>query len=99
MRILVTGLLDLRLAIQAVNERSSSCRKAFQNDLLLMAVNEALDTRLRMVEIARVQEEASKDEEKKVLEECLQGLIQVALQPLSTQKAQMQVRCMPLKRC
>lgn len=84
-RILVTGLLDLELAIQAVNrgEVARVVEKPFKNDLLLMAVNEALDTRLRMVEIARVQEEASKDEEKKVLEECLQGnFIQVALQPL-----------------
>ena len=84
-RILVTGLLDLDLAVQAVNrgEVARVVEKPFKNDLLLMAVNDALDTRLRMVEIARVQEEASKDEEKKVLEECLQGnFIQVALQPL-----------------
>lgn len=84
-RILVTGLLDLDLAVQAVNrgEVARVVEKPFKNELLLMAVNEALDTRLRMVEIARVQEEASKDEEKKVLDECLQGnFIQVALQPL-----------------
>ncbi len=88
-RILVTGMLDLDLAIQAVNrgEVARFVEKPFKNDRLLMAVNEALDTRLRMAEIARVQQEASQDEERKVLDECLQGnFIQVALQPMIVSK-------------
>ena len=84
-RILVTGMLDLDLAVQAVNrgEVARFVEKPFKHDRLIAAVEDALSTRLRMVEIARVQEKASEAEEKRVLEECLQGnFIQVALQPL-----------------
>ena len=88
-RILVTGLLNLDLAIQAVNrgEVTRFVEKPFKNDRLIAAVDDALDTRMRMVEIARVQQEASSMEELKILEECLQGeFIKVALQPLISSK-------------
>lgn len=84
-RILVTGMLNLDLAVQAVNqgEVTRFVEKPFKNDRLISAVNDALDTRLRMVEVARVQQEASQDEERQILSECLQGdFIQIALQPL-----------------
>ncbi len=84
-RILVTGMLDLDLAVQAVNrgEVARFVEKPFKHDRLVAAVDDALSTKLRMVEIARVQQRASQEEEKRILEECLQGnFIQVALQPL-----------------
>ena len=86
-RILVTGMLDLNLAVQAVNtgEVARFVQKPFKHDRLIAAVEDALNTKLRMVEIARVQQRASQEEEKRVLDECLQGnFIQVALQPLIT---------------
>ncbi len=84
-RILVTGMLDLNLAVQAVNrgEVARFVEKPFKHDRLVAAVDDALSTKLRMVEIARVQQKASQEEEKRILDECLQGnFIQVALQPL-----------------
>lgn len=90
-RILVTGMLDLDLAVQAVNtgEVARFVEKPFKHDRLIAAVDDALNTKLRMVEIARVQEKASQEEEKRVLDECLQGkYIQVALQPLITSKGE-----------
>lgn len=84
-RILVTGMLDLDLAVQAVNtgEVARFVEKPFKHDRLIAAVDDALNTKLRMVEIARVQQKASQEEEKRVLDECLQGnFIQVALQPM-----------------
>ena len=84
-RILITGMLNLDLAIKAVNrgEVTRFVEKPFKNDRLMGAVNDALDTRLRMVEVARVQQEASRDEERQILDECLQGdYVHLALQPL-----------------
>jgi len=84
-RILLTGMLNLDLAIQAVNrgEVTRFVEKPFKNDQLMEAINDALDTRLRMVEVARVQQEASRDEERRILDECLKKeYIHVALQPL-----------------
>lgn len=92
-RILVTGMLDLDLAVQAVNrgEVARFVEKPFKHDRLIGAVDDALSTKLRMVEIARVQQRASQDEEKRVLDECLQGnFIQVALQPLISSKGESQ---------
>lgn len=88
-RILITGMLNLDIAIKAVNrgEVTRFVEKPFKNDLLLEAINEALDTRLRMVEVARVQQEASRDHERKILDECLQReYIHVALQPMISSK-------------
>jgi len=90
-RILVTGMLDLDLAVQAVNrgEVARFVEKPFKHDRLIGAVDDALSTKLRMVEIARVQQKASQEEEKRVLDECLQGnYIQVALQPLISSKGE-----------
>lgn len=89
-RILIAGMLNLDLAIKAVNrgEVTRFVEKPFKNELLMEAINEALDTRLRMIEVARVQQEASRDEEKKILEECLQqAYIHVALQPMISSQA------------
>jgi len=88
-RILITGMLNLDLAIKAVNrgEVTRFVEKPFKNDRLMGAVNDALDTRLRMVEVARVQQEASRDEEKQILDECLHGdYVHLALQPLISLK-------------
>ena len=84
-RILITGMLNLDLAVKAVNrgEVTRFVEKPFKNERLMGAVNDALDTRLRMVEVARVQQEASRDEERQILDECLQGnYVHIALQPL-----------------
>ena len=88
-RILITGMLNLELAIKAVNrgEVTRFVEKPFKNDQLVGAIDEALDTRLRMVEVARVQQEASRDEERVILDQCLQKeFIHVALQPLVSSK-------------
>jgi EAL domain-containing protein (putative c-di-GMP-specific phosphodiesterase class I) len=85
LRILITGMLNLPLAIEAVNcgEVTRVIEKPFKPDRLMMAVQETLNTRERMVEVARIQQEASQDEEKKLLIECLEGgHIHLALQPL-----------------
>ena len=67
-RILVTGMLDLDLAVQAVNtgEVARFVEKPFKHDRLIAAVDDALNTKLRMVEIARVRQKASQEEEKRV---------------------------------
>ena len=88
-RILITGMLNLELAVKAVNrgEVTRFVEKPFKNDQLVGAIDEALDTRLRMVEVARVQQEASRDEERVILDQCLQReFIHVALQPLVASK-------------
>jgi EAL domain-containing protein (putative c-di-GMP-specific phosphodiesterase class I)/CheY-like chemotaxis protein len=85
LRILITGMLNLPLAVEAVNrgEVTRVVEKPFKNERLLAAVDAALNARQRMVEVARVQQEASRDEERKILEDCLnQGCVHLALQPL-----------------
>ena len=75
-------------------------KNLFKHDRLIAAVDDALNTKLRMVEIARVQQKASQEEEKRVLDECLQGnFIQVALQPLISSKENEKVKCMLLRHC
>lgn len=90
-RILITGMLNLDLALKAVNrgEVTRFVEKPFKNEILMEAINKAMDTRLRMVEVARVQQEASRDQERKILDECLQKeYIHVALQPLISSKGE-----------
>ena len=84
-RILITGMLNEELAVEAVNrgEVSHIVRKPFRNEDLINAVNAAIDTRQRMVEVARVQQEASREDERRILEECLSNdYISLALQPI-----------------
>ena len=90
LRILITGMLNLPLAIEAVNcgEVTRVIEKPFKPDRLLIAVQDTLNARERMVEVARIQQEASRDEEKKLLTECFEGgFIQLALQPLISSKS------------
>ena len=90
LRILITGMLNLPLAVEAVNrgEVTRVVEKPFKNERLLAAVDAALNARQRMVEVARVQQEASRDEERKILEDCLnQGCVHLALQPLVNGKS------------
>ena len=85
LRILITGMLNLHLAVHAVNsgEISHVVEKPFKPSELVKAVEASLSARKRMVEVARVQQEMAKDEEKKILDDCLQDdNISLALQPL-----------------
>ena len=78
-------MLNLHLAVHAVNpgEISHVVEKPFKPVELLKAVEASLSARKRMVEVARVQQEMAKDEEKKILDDCLQDSnISLALQPL-----------------
>ena len=85
LRILITGMLNLHLAVNAVNsgEISHVVEKPFKPTELLKAVEASLSARKRMVEVARVQQEIAKDEERKILNDCLEhDNISLALQPL-----------------
>jgi EAL domain-containing protein (putative c-di-GMP-specific phosphodiesterase class I)/CheY-like chemotaxis protein len=85
LRILITGMLNLHLAVHAVNsgEISHVVEKPFKPTELLKAVEASLSARKRMVEVARVQQEVAKDEERKILDDCLTDEnISLALQPL-----------------
>ena len=85
LRILITGMLDLPLAVNAVNsgEISHVVEKPFKPLQLMKAIEASLTARKRMVEVARVQQEVAKDEERKILDDCLkEGFIRLALQPL-----------------
>ena len=85
LRILITGMLNLHLAVHAVNsgEISHVVEKPFKPMELLKAVEASLTARKRMVEVARVQQEIANDEEKKILNDCLNDdNISLALQPL-----------------
>ncbi len=85
LRILITGMLNLHLAVHAVNsgEISHVVEKPFKPMELLKAVEASLTARKRMVEVARVQQEIANDEERKILDDCLNDdNISLALQPL-----------------
>ena len=89
LRILITGMLNLHLAVHAVNsgEISHVVEKPFKPTQLLQAIEASLTARKRMVEVARVQQEIAKDEERKILDECLNAdYISLALQPLISGK-------------
>ena len=85
LRILITGMLNLHLAVHAVNsgEISHVVEKPFKPTQLLQAVEASLSARKRMVEVAKVQQEVAREEERKILDDCLNdGYISLALQPL-----------------
>ena len=73
LRILITGMLDLPLAVNAVNsgEITHVVEKPFKPLQLVKAIEASLTARKRMVEVARVQQEVAKDEERKILDDCL----------------------------
>lgn len=88
-RILITGMLDRDIAVKAVNQGGIShfVEKPLKNDQLVGVIDEALETRQLMIEVARVQQDASRDEERIILDKCLQKeFIHVALQPLVSSK-------------
>ena len=83
LRILITGMLNLHLAVHAVNsgEISHVVEKPFKPTQLLQAVEASLSARKRMVEVATVQQEVAGEEERNILGECLNdGYISLALQ-------------------
>ncbi len=85
LRVLVTGRLDLPLVMSAVNrgEITRVVEKPFQTKTLVSAVQDALAARQRMVEVARVQEEAQAERQRSVLTEFLRdGHLRLALQPI-----------------
>ena len=89
LRILITGMLNLHLAVTAVNrgEITHVVEKPFKHTELMEAVDSVLSSRQRMVEVARIQQEVAKDEERKILDDCIeQGHIRLALQPLVSVK-------------
>jgi len=86
LRILVTRVLDLSLAIEAVNcgEVSRVLRKPFRNEQLVRAITDALKTQQRLSEVVRVQQEAVQNEEQLMLEECFNSEhLSLALQPVA----------------
>ncbi len=85
LRILITGMLNLPEAIQAVKkgEITRIIEKPFQKERLISVINMAIELRQRMQEVAIIQHEASKNEELKFLDECLnKDLLHLSLQPM-----------------
>ena len=85
MRILISSPMAMAPAIAAVNrgEISHILPRPISVGSLLETLESTLDTRRRMMEIARVQQAASRIEEQGMLNECFQQQhIQLALQPI-----------------
>ena len=85
LRILVTGALDLPMIMDAVNrgEVMRVVEKPFESAGLVSAVEDAMTTRRRMLEIYRVQEQAASEHERAMLEDCLENNhLRLALQPI-----------------
>jgi len=85
MRILVSAPPSMLPAMDAVNrgEISGVVPRPFSVMTMLEAIEGSLETRRRMLEVARVQQAAARIEEMAMLEECFTNdHIQVALQPV-----------------
>jgi len=85
LRVLVASRLDLPTVVDAVNrgEVTRVIEKPFEPSRLVSAVEDVLHARRRLVEVARVQEAVASEQERRMLEECLEGTdIQLAIQPI-----------------
>ena len=89
LRVLVTGRLDIPTVMDALH-RGEVSRVILQPVVpaeLARDIEEVLNARRRLVEVARVQEAVASEQERVMLEECLVGSdIQLAVQPILSAK-------------
>jgi EAL domain-containing protein (putative c-di-GMP-specific phosphodiesterase class I) len=87
LRVLVTSSMNLPMVVDALNrgEVTRVIKKPFEALRLVQEVQDVLDARRRLVEVARVQEAVARGQEAVMLEECLKGdYIKLAVQPILT---------------
>lgn len=85
LRVLITGMLNLHEATTASNKGllTGIVEKPFTPEKLLGTVKNVVEIRQKMIEVAKIQRQASRFEEEKILHECFeQDSIHIALQPL-----------------
>ena len=83
MRILISNPTAPAAAAVNRGEISDVLPRPFTVGTMLSVIDSTLQTRQRMMEVARVQQAAARGEELRMLNECLRGEhIQVALQPI-----------------
>jgi EAL domain-containing protein (putative c-di-GMP-specific phosphodiesterase class I)/FixJ family two-component response regulator len=85
LRVLITDMLNLHQATKASNIGllTGFIEKPYTSEKLLGTVKGVVDIRQKMIEVAKIQREASRLEEEKILQECLDNdSIYVSLQPL-----------------
>ena len=85
LRVLITGMLNLLQATTATDRGllTNFIEKPFTSEKVLSVVNNVLKMRQKMIEVAKIQRQASRSEEEKILQECFDNdYIHLALQPL-----------------
>ena len=85
LRILITDMLNVHLATKELNRGllTNFVEKPYTSEKLLGTVKGVVAIREKMIEVAKIQREASRTEEEKILQECFQNdNIYVSLQPI-----------------
>ena len=85
LRILITDMLNVHLATKELNRGllTNFVEKPYTSEKLLGTVKGVVAIREKMIEVAKIQREASRIEEEKILQECFENdNIYVALQPI-----------------